>query len=205
MMLVRSRVSLACEETPRSRSLCCEADIPPWGMDLTGGEVLAFSAISTFSALVFQEQGTVPPAQGLCSAGAGLATSGRLCRRPCLLLVTGVGDLRHLYADELEDEGYQVLEAWDQQSAATYLRLGQVDLLVMDVNLDGGRSLELLDELAKRSNRPPVLLFTVHPSYRSLDSTWTKGACESNHNPNSDLLRQVRTFLDDRFGHRGRA
>lgn len=53
-----------------------------------------------------------------------------------ILLVEDDKDLQEIYASMLEDDGYQIVEAYDGVEALERLEEGRVDLIVLDIILD---------------------------------------------------------------------
>lgn len=67
---------------------------------------------------------------------------------------------RDLLARALRKDGHEVVEASDGTEALAHLEAGRFDLVVSDVQMARTGGLELLAELAKLAERPPVILVT---------------------------------------------
>lgn len=125
----------------------------------------------------------------------------RAAAPPRLLLVEDENDLRHLYACELEDEGYRVLEAWNERSALVYLELGVVDLVILDVNLSGASGPGLLKQILARRPRPPVVICTAYDCCRYFEGALQADAFVVKSQDLGELKQQVRKLLDGSVCH----
>ena len=78
-----------------------------------------------------------------------------------ILLVDDDDDLRPIMCDVLEEAGYRALEARDLNAARAVLSSEHVDAVLLDWNLSGETSRDLLDELTTQDGAPPTLLFSA--------------------------------------------
>ena len=118
-----------------------------------------------------------------------------------LLVIDDEGDIRHLYAAELEDEGHEVCTAGSGGEALDLLRDREFDLVVLDIQLDQESGLELLQSIAKERGQLPVILCTAFSSYRDDFSSWLADAYVVKSSNLNELKEQVRTVL---ARHQGR-
>ncbi|NJC87991.1 MAG: response regulator [Desulfuromonas sp.] len=112
-----------------------------------------------------------------------------------LLVIDDEGDIRHLYAAELEDEGYEVSTAGNSGEALELLRGREFDLVVLDIQLDQESGLDLLQKIAKERGQLPVILCTAFSSYRDDFSSWLADAYVVKSSDLNELKEQVRTVL----------
>ena len=85
-----------------------------------------------------------------------------------ILVVDDDPSIVHLLKEDLEAEGYRVLEGYDGQMALQTARMTPPDLIVMDVNmpmLSGLKALEYL-RASEETKRIPVLFLTGEASSR---------------------------------------
>ena len=73
--------------------------------------------------------------------------------------------VRQLVCDELADEGYEVLEAPDARSVGSRLESGGIDLVVLDLYLDGSEGWKLLRYIKKTKPGLPVVIFTAYDTF----------------------------------------
>ena len=112
-----------------------------------------------------------------------------------LLVIDDEGDIRHLYAAELEDEGYEVCTAGNSSEALDLLRSREFDLVILDIQLDQESGLELLQKITRERGQLPVILCTAFSSYRDDFSSWLADAYVVKSSDLNDLKEQVRHVL----------
>jgi DNA-binding response OmpR family regulator len=104
-------------------------------------------------------------------------------------------DLRLLYTDELEDEGYEVAGAGTVAEARELLAREPFDLVVLDIQMKGESGLDLLKEIARDKKDLPVVLSTAFSIYKDDYSSWLADAYVVKSSDLSELKDQVRTLL----------
>jgi DNA-binding response OmpR family regulator len=118
-----------------------------------------------------------------------------------LLVIDDEGDIRHLYAAELEDDGHEVSTAGTSADALELLRSREFDLVVLDIQLDQESGLELLQKIARERGQLPVILCTAFSSYRDDFSSWLADAYVVKSSDLNELKEQVRLVLARHAGH----
>jgi len=89
-----------------------------------------------------------------------------------LLVVDDEANIRLLYADELADEGYEVVTAASITEATEKLQDGVFDLAVLDIKLKNESGIELLQRLVKERHDMPVILCSAFSCYKDDFSAW---------------------------------
>jgi len=89
-----------------------------------------------------------------------------------LLVVDDEANIRMLYADELADEGYEVVTAASIAEATEKLQVGTFDLAVLDIKLRNENGIELLQRLVKERHEMPVILCSAFSCYKDDFSAW---------------------------------
>jgi DNA-binding response OmpR family regulator len=89
-----------------------------------------------------------------------------------LLVVDDEANIRLLYAQELSDEGYQVVTAASALEAVEKLEAGSFDLAVLDIKLKNESGIELLQRIVKERHALPVILCTAFSCYKDDFSAW---------------------------------
>jgi DNA-binding NtrC family response regulator len=89
-----------------------------------------------------------------------------------LLVVDDEANIRLLYADELKDEGYEVITAANITEATERLQEGTFDLAVLDIKLKNESGIELLQKLVKERHDMPVILCSAFSCYKDDFSAW---------------------------------
>lgn len=89
-----------------------------------------------------------------------------------LLVVDDESSIRLLYAQELADEGYEVVTAGTAAEAVQKLDEGSYDLVVLDIKLKNESGLDLLQKIVKERHDMPVILCTAFSCYKDDFSAW---------------------------------
>jgi len=89
-----------------------------------------------------------------------------------LLVVDDEANIRLLYAEELKDEGYEVVTAASSTEAVEKLHEGIFDLAVLDIKLKNESGIDLLQKLVKERHDMPVILCSAFSCYKDDFSAW---------------------------------
>ena len=89
-----------------------------------------------------------------------------------ILVVDDEANIRLLYAEELADEGYQVVTAANTTEAVEKLQEGAFDLAVLDIKLKNESGIDLLQKLVKERHEMPVILCSAFSCYKDDFSAW---------------------------------
>ena len=82
-----------------------------------------------------------------------------------LLVVDDEANIRLLYAQELSEEGYQVVTAASALEAVEKLETDSFELAVIDIKLKNESGIELLQRIVKERHTLPVILCTAFSCY----------------------------------------
>jgi DNA-binding NtrC family response regulator len=83
-----------------------------------------------------------------------------------ILVIDDDQGIRMLYADELTDEGYDVVTCGDGSCLMEFIKEERPDLVVMDMKLGKYNGVDLLQDIRKSFDQLPVILCTAYPSVR---------------------------------------
>lgn len=89
-----------------------------------------------------------------------------------ILVVDDEANIRLLYAEELADEGYEVVTAASTTEAVEKLQEGAFDLAVLDIKLKNESGIDLLQKLVKERHEMPVILCSAFSCYKDDFSAW---------------------------------
>lgn len=120
---------------------------------------------------------------------------------PRLLIVDDEPDIRHLYAAELEDEGYQVETAGSAKEAADLLQQRDYDLAVLDIQMPGESGLQLLQGLVRDKPDLAVILCTAFSCYKEDFSSWLADAYVVKSSDISELKQEISRVLKKHQKH----
>ena len=112
-----------------------------------------------------------------------------------LLVVDDEGDIRYLYAAELEDEGHSVVTCGNSAEAIEQLRHQVFDLVILDIQLDQESGLELLQRISHEQKDTPVILCTAFSCYKDDFSSWLADAYVVKSSNLDELKNEVRRIL----------
>jgi DNA-binding response OmpR family regulator len=112
-----------------------------------------------------------------------------------LLVVDDEGDIRHLYAAELEDEGHTVVTCGNSVDALAQMQHQIFDLVILDIQLDKESGLELLQQIARERQDTPVILCTAYSSYKDDFSSWLADAYVVKSSNLDELKNEVQRIL----------
>jgi DNA-binding response OmpR family regulator len=113
-----------------------------------------------------------------------------------LLVVDDERDIRHLYAAELEDEGYQVETAGNGAEAAQLLQEREFDLVILDIQMKGESGLQVLQKIVRERTDLPVILCTAFSCYKEDFSSWLADAYVVKSSDMGELKSEVRKLLE---------
>jgi two-component system response regulator (stage 0 sporulation protein F) len=74
--------------------------------------------------------------------------------------------IRMLYADELYEEGYEVIASGDVLQVIQLIEQKRPDLIVMDIRLGKFNGLDLLQDIRNAYYDIPVILCTAYPAFQ---------------------------------------
>ena len=97
-------------------------------------------------------------------------------RMSTVLVVEDDKNQQLLLREELEDEGYQVRQAFNAWEALGMVRKQTPDLVVLDIGLPGMDGVELLGKLLSVNRQLPVVLYSGYSSYQDDFMTWAADA-----------------------------
>ena len=117
---------------------------------------------------------------------------------PRLLMVDDERDIQHLYAAELEEDGYEVITAGNAKDAARLLQTQPFDLVVLDIQMEGESGLHLLQRIVKEKENLPVILCTAFSCFKDDFSSWLADAYVVKSSDLSVLKQEIRRVLESK-------
>lgn len=78
-----------------------------------------------------------------------------------ILVVDDEKNIRTLFRDELEDEGYQVATAGGGQEALDQIAADRPDLVVLDIRMEDMTGIEVLEVIRRSDKDLPVIMCTA--------------------------------------------
>ncbi|ABQ25060.1 response regulator [Geotalea uraniireducens] len=113
-----------------------------------------------------------------------------------LLVVDDEANIRLLYAQELSDEGYEVVTAASTAEAVEQLAGNNFDLVVLDIKLKNESGIELLQQIVKERHELPVILSTAFSCYKDDFSAWLADGYVVKSSDLQELKAEIKRVLD---------
>ena len=104
-----------------------------------------------------------------------------------VLIIDDAENARKNISEYLDASGYEVLEAGTIKEGKKYLKLGNADIIVLDVNLPDGLGTDLLIEINSQPIRLPVILITGYGDIEMAVEAMKSGAHDFLTKPFVDL------------------
>lgn len=86
-----------------------------------------------------------------------------------IIVIDDEDHIRHLYKEELTDNGYEVTLAGSAQEALDRIKSFKFDLAILDIKLGDTNGLDLLQQIHQQVPELPVILCTAYDSFREHD------------------------------------
>jgi len=83
-----------------------------------------------------------------------------------ILIVDDEEHIRHLYSEELGDEGYEVITAENGHLLLEKIEEEKPDLVVLDIKMVDYNGLDLLQDIRNRFYDLPVVLCTAYDTFK---------------------------------------
>ncbi len=112
-----------------------------------------------------------------------------------LLVVDDESSIRLLYAQELADEGYQVVTAGTAGEAVEKLQGEEFDLVVLDIKLKSESGLDLLQKVVKERHDMPVILCSAFSCYKDDFSAWLADGYVVKSSDLTELKEEIKKVL----------
>jgi DNA-binding response OmpR family regulator len=98
----------------------------------------------------------------------------RLMKR--IMIVDDEENIRFLYKEELEEEGFTVELAKDGQEALDKLSLFKPDLITLDIKMPGLDGIETLKRIREIERHLPIIMCSAYGEYKQDLTTWASDA-----------------------------
>lgn len=93
-----------------------------------------------------------------------------------VLVVDDEENIRLLYKEELEDEGYEVSVAANAKEALELVDQEHPDLVTLDIKMPGMDGIEYLTLLKEKNSEIPVILCSAYGQYKQDFRVWASDA-----------------------------
>jgi two-component system response regulator (stage 0 sporulation protein F) len=89
-----------------------------------------------------------------------------------ILVVDDEEGIQLLYREEFEDEGYEIISAYNGDEALTIFREQTPDLVILDINMPGMNGIEVLRRMKETHPNLPVILSSAYQEYKQDIGSW---------------------------------
>jgi DNA-binding response OmpR family regulator len=112
-----------------------------------------------------------------------------------ILVVDDEKNIRTLYEQELTDEGYHVILAGDGDEAVEKYKEGNLDLVVLDIKMEGKSGIDCLIEMMQENKNVKIIINSAYSSYKQDFTSWLADAYLVKSSDISELKNTIRKLL----------
>jgi len=117
-----------------------------------------------------------------------------------ILVVDDEINVRKLYREELENEGYSVVTAKDVQEAIDSVESESPDLVILDIKLGDESGIDALVEIVESRKEIPIIINSAYSVYKENFKTWAADAYivkSVDLDPLKDKIRELERELEE--------
>jgi len=93
-----------------------------------------------------------------------------------IMVVDDEENIRFLYKEELEDEGFTVELAKNGEEALEKFPDFKPDLITLDIKMPGMNGIEVLKRIREQDRKLPIVLCSAYGEYKQDFTTWASDA-----------------------------
>jgi DNA-binding response OmpR family regulator len=93
-----------------------------------------------------------------------------------IMVIDDEENIRFLYKEELEDEGFTVELAKNGDEALEKLPDFKPDLITLDIKMPGMNGIEVLKRIREQDRKLPIVLCSAYGEYKQDFTTWASDA-----------------------------
>jgi DNA-binding NtrC family response regulator len=112
-----------------------------------------------------------------------------------ILVIDDETNICILYAEELTEEGFEVVTASSINEAADKLQQMEFDLVVLDIKLKNESGIDLLQKIVKERHELPVILCSAFSCYKDDLSAWMADGYIVKSGDLSELKQEITRVL----------
>jgi two-component system, response regulator, stage 0 sporulation protein F len=115
-----------------------------------------------------------------------------------ILIVDDEENIRLLFKEELEEEGYEVVVAANGYEALDRLRESAFDLVVMDIKMPGMDGIQTLNEIKATNKDQPVILCSAYGEFKQDLASWVSDGYVVKSADTQELKETIKKILESR-------
>jgi two-component system, response regulator, stage 0 sporulation protein F len=112
-----------------------------------------------------------------------------------LLIVDDEENIRILFKEELEDEGYEVDMAANGYEALEKFKKGTYDLIILDIKMPGMDGIQVLNEIKNINKDQPVVLCSAYGEFKADFSSWVSDEYVVKSADTGELKQTIKNLL----------
>lgn len=112
-----------------------------------------------------------------------------------ILVVDDEEGIQLLYREEFEDDGYEVVSAYNGDDALSLFNQELPDLVILDINMPGMNGIEVLRRMKESHPNLPVILSSAYQEYKQDIGSWASEEYIVKSANMDDLKEAVRKHL----------
>lgn len=115
-----------------------------------------------------------------------------------ILIVDDEVNVRKLYSEELQNDGYVTVAAADIQGAIEAVERESPDLVILDIKLGDESGIDCLMDIVERHKKLPVIINSAYSLYKDNFQTWAADAYIVKSVDLAPLKEKIRELLVER-------
>ncbi len=112
-----------------------------------------------------------------------------------ILIVDDEENIRFLFKEELEEEGYQIEMASNGYEAVEKVKSSKYDLVVLDIKMPGMDGIQTLNEIKNIYKDQPVILCSAYGEFKQDFSSWISDAYVVKSADTTELKQTIKRLL----------
>lgn len=113
-----------------------------------------------------------------------------------LLIVDDEENIRILFKEELEDEGYEIDLASNGYEAIDKFKAGNFDVIILDIKMPGMDGIQVLNEIKNMNKDQPVILCSAYGEFKQDFSSWVSDGYVVKSADTSELKQTIKKILN---------
>lgn len=115
-----------------------------------------------------------------------------------ILVIDDEENIRILYSEELQDEGYDVIVASNAEEADIKIKESNPDLITLDIRMPGTNGIDFLRKLRERDKNIPIVMCSAYSDYKQDFRTWASEAYVIKSSDMVELKSTIREIFEKR-------
>lgn len=117
-------------------------------------------------------------------------------RKKKILVIDDEENIRILYNEELQDEGYEVIAVSNAEEANIKIKETNPDLITLDIKMPGIDGIEFLRKLREYDKKIPVVMCSAYGDYKQDFRVWASDAYVVKSSDMTELKSTINEILN---------